>query len=277
MYGYPPAKRKEWGNRAFTLIELLVVVAIVAILAALLLPALQNAKERGKQALCMSHMHQIHVSLMLYSDDNDGFFPMMYWGAPNLWDGYGNTVSWDYTGTSWMTHYFPDPNILWCPGMDPRLTDPNVFWAAGYYKQRGVYCTTYYIMMATSDRVLTCPAEAANLNGWWTYGYPFTQADSYRAPCPNVKYAGTWVTPSPCYLYGQIWFPPAAEQAAVIDGFDPSGTWSAYNAGNPPRALNNHYRLGGENVVFLDGHGEWRSASQVKQRFPYYGANWIWW
>ena len=164
--------KRAGSKRAFTLIEILVVVAIIAILAALLLPALQRAKEEGKRALCLSHMHQIHTSLIMYSDDNNGWFPMMYWGAPNLWDGYGNTVSWDYDGSSWMTHYFPAPDILWCPGMDARLTDPNVFVMASYYKKRGVYCTTYYIMAATSDRVLTCPAEAANLNGWWTYGYP---------------------------------------------------------------------------------------------------------
>src|ERR1043166_3877243 len=94
--------KRAGSKKAFTLIELLVVVAIIAILAALLLPALQRAKEEGKRVLCLSHMHQIHVSLMLYSDDNSGFFPMMYWGAPNLWDGYGNTVSWDYNGSSWM-------------------------------------------------------------------------------------------------------------------------------------------------------------------------------
>lgn len=271
------AIRRRGASKGFTLVELLVVVSIIAILSALLLPALQNAKERGKAALCLGNMRQIHLKLMMYADDQNGWFPIMYWGSPNLWDGNGQTVCWDYTGATWMKQYFPDQGILRCPGADPVLKDPSRFLLSSYYTSPGVYCVTYYLMAATSDYPNNATYCYSNLSGWWTYGYHYDTTDSYRPPCPNINYSGKWINPSDCYLYGPIWFPPAAEQAAVVDGFDLSGTWSAYNAGNPPRALNNHYRLGGENVVFLDGHGEWRTAKQVKQRFVYYGANWIWW
>ncbi len=40
--------------------------------------------------------------------------------------------------------------------------------------------------------------------------------------------------------------------------------------------LSNHYRLNGENIVFMDGHGEWRTAAQVQPRFAIY-AQWAYW
>lgn len=55
--------------------ELLIVVAIIAILAALLLPALQGARDSGKTAYCANNLRQIVVAAHLYADDNRGYFP----------------------------------------------------------------------------------------------------------------------------------------------------------------------------------------------------------
>lgn len=63
------------GNPAFTLIELLVVIAIIAILASLLLPVLNRAKEAGRTAVCGSNMRQLGLAASLYSLDNKGVLP----------------------------------------------------------------------------------------------------------------------------------------------------------------------------------------------------------
>jgi prepilin-type N-terminal cleavage/methylation domain-containing protein len=62
-------------NKNFTLIELLVVIGIIAVLAGMLLPALNQARLKASEANCVSNMHQIHLYLAQYTLDFDGYYP----------------------------------------------------------------------------------------------------------------------------------------------------------------------------------------------------------
>ncbi len=75
----PPGETKA-SKRGFTLIELLVVIAIIGILAAMLLPALNSARDKGKAATCVNNLHQLGLMMMMYVNDT-GTFPYCFGGT----------------------------------------------------------------------------------------------------------------------------------------------------------------------------------------------------
>jgi prepilin-type N-terminal cleavage/methylation domain-containing protein len=70
--------KRTYSNTGFTLVELLVVISIIALLLAVLLPALGKARKLAMRTVCMSRLEQLVLSGMVYSQDNKGKFPHQY-------------------------------------------------------------------------------------------------------------------------------------------------------------------------------------------------------
>lgn len=81
-----PVRRRKKSNLGFTIIELLVVSATIALLVAMVLPVLQQAKEKGKAADCINNMRQIYTGFAMFANDTDDYFPFTYYWWRTLGD-----------------------------------------------------------------------------------------------------------------------------------------------------------------------------------------------
>ena len=149
-----PAAKSNLSDRAFTLVELLVVMAIIAILAALLLPALATAKANSKRIACVSNLRQIGVAVRTYSIDYGGLIPYGPKAPPFLSPRDLYTSTGAPTSLISLSSGAPvglglllagalasQPKALFCPGSDQPLNEDAELAQVGVGQAQ---CSYYY-------------------------------------------------------------------------------------------------------------------------------------
>ncbi len=126
------------ARRGFTLIELLVVIAIIGVLIALLLPAVQAAREAARRAQCVNNLKQLGLACHNYVDKNTTF-PTQVGGLPN-W--FGNS---DYR-TSWMVQILPE------------MEQTPMFNAYNFAADRAAYSWNNTTVMSINIKSYSCPS-----------------------------------------------------------------------------------------------------------------------
>ncbi len=136
-----PARR----DPAFTLVELLVVIAVIAILAALLFPALAAARVKARRTACLSNLRQVGIAVTLYASDNSGCIPFgpkagAFTSPMNFYPSTGAPTSLISLsggapvglGLLLSQHLSGQPKVLFCPGADQLLNSDEQLANVGF-------------------------------------------------------------------------------------------------------------------------------------------------
>ncbi len=230
--------KKRVGKCGFTLVELLVVISIIALLLAILLPALRAARERAYRVSCMSNLRQLRIGLEVLASDSEGKFPMNGIAAPGQLTGYLNNQY-------YLLETYP-------PRIHPTLADVPLLYKGGYVGQ--------------DKNIFYCPAAARSLGLYPekknSLGYTAWQSGTigyvYLA---NAK---AW------YLSG----PGKELKGVALNGINSKSMLKVMAdivQVMGQSILTNHSKggNGGGNVSYAGGHVEWHPKADFNEQYTY--------
>jgi prepilin-type N-terminal cleavage/methylation domain-containing protein/prepilin-type processing-associated H-X9-DG protein len=253
-------KRSTRRSGAFTLIELLVVIAIIAILAAILFPVFAQAREKARQAACLSNTKQLGTALALYVQDFDEVLPMGGWGVTNV------------GGSRWYRDLYPyvkNVDVYVCPNISDDPTS-----AAGYFRPK-----LYNFPRFVGDTGLYPQSPggyAANVN-LMNYGPIASGASPSKSLAEIPDSSGTFIICDASRVTSVVLNDPNRYDPTTWPKYqDVSSDWQVYPPTNWTGGETDRYSKndtnslrrpvarhnGGLNVIYCDGHAKWSKIQQ---------------